>query len=86
MKHSIAALRGDLKATFGLVWFVLHCSKAKQRTESGGYDHMRVSQGFMRTQHPLLMAPHRPQSVLGMSQLAASPMVYGVASLPRLIL
>ena len=40
--------------------FVLQCSKAKQRTENGGYDHMPVSQG---ARYPLLMAPNqRPNS------------------------
>ena len=39
-----------------LIWFALQCSKSKQCTVSRGYDHMPLSQGYMRAQFPLLMA------------------------------
>ena len=45
-----------------LVWFMLQCSKAKQSTENGGYDHKPVTRGYMQAQYLLLMALRPPTS------------------------
>ena len=58
-KQSIAVLCGDVKETFGVIWFALQCGTAKQCTMLCDHDHIPVSRGCMRVQYPLLMAKKR---------------------------
>ena len=38
---------------------ILLCNFCCAKRESNSYDHMHVSRGYMRAQHPLLMAPKK---------------------------